>query len=177
MFTTVTKKMRQLVGKIDISFVKHKYKEVTEGHLPGIHIWFKEKVKGSSQDAQELLATITKKVKDLTDNVDISQVKDTYGQYKDKCEDLLEAYFPIVQAWLKEKLGTLSREVVQNDVLMSQALFMVYGLLPYPVRLIIREDLFIAFFLERRSRFLDKYVALSPAFPLQHVQHAELEEE
>ena len=77
--------------------------------------------------------------------------------YKEKCDELLEGYLPTVQAWLREKLGCLTIEVIQNDVLMTHALVLVYQLLPSAVRMIVREERFVVFCLSHRDRLIEQY--------------------
>jgi hypothetical protein len=62
-----------------------------------------------------------------------------------------------VQAWLREKLGCLTIEVIQNDVLMTHTLVLVYQLLPSAVRMIVREERFVVFCLSHRDRLIEQY--------------------
>jgi len=163
MFTSVANTMRRLASEVDVALLRGKYEEVLGNHLSEVHTWLKGKIQASCQDATPLLTTMTSKVKALTTEVDMSQVKETCEQYKEKCEVLLEEYLPTVQAWLRENLGCLTREVIQNDVLMIHALGLMYLLLPSVVRVIVREERFVAFCLSHRDRLIEQYA--SPASP------------
>jgi hypothetical protein len=167
MFTSVTHKVRRFASEVDLSLIRGKYEEVVGDSLSGIHTWLKGKIKASCQEANPLLTSMTNTVKGLTNEVDMSQVKDTCEQYKEKCEALLDEYLPIVQAWLREKLGCLTVEVIQNDVLMTHALVLVYQLLPSAVRVIVREERFVGFCLSHRDRLIEKYAHPAPSPLLQ----------
>lgn len=157
MFTSVANTVRRCASEVDLSLMRGKHEEIISDHLSGVQTWLKGKVQASCQDATSLLTTMTNKVKALTNEVDMSQVKETYEQYKEKCDELLEGYLPTVQAWLREKLGCLTIEVIQNDVLMTHALVLVYQLLPSAVRMIVREERFVVFCLSHRDRLIEQY--------------------
>jgi hypothetical protein len=157
MFQSVANTVKRLASDVDLSLMRGQQEEMITDHRSGVQTWLKGKVQASCQDATTLLTTMSNKVKALTSEVDLAQVKETCEQYKEKCEALLEASLPIVQAWLREKLGCLTIEVIQNDELMTHALGLVYQLLPAAVRMIVREERFVGFCLTHRDRLREQY--------------------
>ena len=157
MFTSVANTVRRFAREADLSLLRGIHEESIHDPLAGVQTWLKGQVQASCQEATSLLTTMTNKMKALTNEVDMAQVKETCEHYKEKYDELLEGYLPVVQAWLRETLGCLTREVIQNDVLMTHALVLVYQLLPSAVRVIVREERFVAFCLSHRDRLIEQY--------------------
>lgn len=69
---------------------------------------------------------------------------------------LLEEYLPKIRAIVQSKIGSLAQEVVQNDESMSLIFSKLYEALPLAVRLVIKQDKFVAFCMENRDKLIGK---------------------
>jgi hypothetical protein len=67
---------------------------------------------------------------------------------------IIEEHLPRIQQLFEEKIGPAALAAAQNDQTMSSLFKMVYTLLPFPVRMIINEGVFVNFCLNNRTRLL-----------------------
>lgn len=75
---------------------------------------------------------------------------DTSAQQK------IEENWPKVQQVFQEKIGPAAIAAAQNDDQMRSVFKMAYGALPFPVRLVVKEDAFIEFCFAHRDNLLPK---------------------
>ena len=64
----------------------------------------------------------------------------------------LEENWPKVKELFREKVGPAALAAVQDDRQMTPVLKMVYEALPFPIRLVVKQDAFIQFCLAHRDR-------------------------
>jgi hypothetical protein len=124
---------------------------------------------------------ITHKVRLFTEAVDGDEgqvsrytkgVLSTFSKIRDRAKDvagssaitglkemslnLLDTQMPRIQALLSDTLGTLTKEAIYNDALMAVALGTVYSRLPAQVRILVKQDAFVAMCLRNRERFFTR---------------------
>ena len=88
-------------------------------------------------------------VKAIADGMKVSE-------WKTGTARIIEEYKPIIWELLEKRLGSLTRDALQDDQVMDSALRSIYQLLPAPVRLTVKEENFVRFCLKHRDRFLQK---------------------
>ncbi len=59
--------------------------------------------------------------------------------------------------------GNAAHTVLRNDETMRQLAGLCYGALPFPVRMVVREDAFAGFVLQYRDQVIDALLAAPPA--------------
>jgi len=69
-------------------------------------------------------------------------------------EKAVEEHLPKIKEIIQEKIAPEALTAVQNDEMMEILLTPVYKLLPLPVRLVIKKDMFIKFCFDNRDRFI-----------------------
>jgi hypothetical protein len=67
---------------------------------------------------------------------------------------VIEEHWPKIQRLFQEKVGPAALATVNNDQAMRTLLQGVYMALPFPVRMVVNEGMFINFCLENRVRLL-----------------------
>lgn len=67
---------------------------------------------------------------------------------------ILEEQWPKIQQLFKEHVGPAALAAAQNDQTMQSLFKTVYSILPFPVRMVVKEDAFVTFCLEHRTRLL-----------------------
>jgi hypothetical protein len=68
--------------------------------------------------------------------------------------DAIEKHLGTLQTIAQKELGPKAQEIIQDDAKMSIAFKTLYPALPFPVKLVIKEDKFIEFALANRYRLL-----------------------
>ena len=100
---------------------------------------------------------------------------------------LLEDQLPRIQKLIKEKIGPLPANALQNEAVMQAAFRRLYQALPRMIRLAVSEQGFVEFCMANRERLLNLGDAVSEKFSAaknadttgseaQSVQKAELEQ-
>lgn len=89
----------------------------------------------------------------------LSQVKD---QALTAGEDQLKRQLPKIRELLMTKLGPAAAKTVRDDAKLTAALGYVYEALPYPVRLAVNQERFVAFCLKNRAKLLPEARSDSP---------------
>ena len=84
-------------------------------------------------------------------------------EWKNGSAKIIEQYKPIIWELLEKRLGSLATDTLQDDQVMDSAFRSIYQLLPAPVRLTIKEEIFVKFCLKHRDRFLQKSAQDDPA--------------
>ena len=87
---------------------------------------------------------------------------------------LLEEQLPRIQKLIKEKLGTLPTDALQNEVVMRTAFRRLYQTLPRMIRLAVGEQGFVEFCMANRERLLNVGSAVSEKFSATETVEAEL---
>lgn len=67
----------------------------------------------------------------------------------------LEEQAPWIQVLLKEKVGPVAKDTLQNEESMTKAFRTVYEFLPTPIRLAVSAESFVAFCLKNRKRLIE----------------------
>lgn len=67
---------------------------------------------------------------------------------------VINEHWPRIQQLFQEKVGPTALATVNNDQVMRTLLQGVYMALPFPVRMIVNEGVFVNFCLENRTRLL-----------------------
>jgi hypothetical protein len=75
---------------------------------------------------------------------------------------ILQEYWPRIQLLIVEKVGPAALAAAQNDQTMASLFRGVYTVLPFPVRMVVNEDVFVNFCLNNRTRLLPQS-GISPA--------------
>jgi len=75
-------------------------------------------------------------------------------QLLERAKRKIEEHWPEVQQLFHEKVGPVALEMAADDVMMKRASKLVYDGLPLPVRLAVKEDVFIEFCLDNRDLLL-----------------------
>ncbi len=68
----------------------------------------------------------------------------------------IEENWPKVQQVFQEKVGPAAIALAQNDEQMRSVFKMAHGALPFPVRLVVKEDAFVQFCFTHRDNLLPK---------------------
>jgi hypothetical protein len=71
-----------------------------------------------------------------------------------KADEILIRYLPKIRQFFVEKAGPAVANVASDDKNLAVLGRSAYGLLPFPVRLIVREEAFIRFCLAHRDKLL-----------------------
>ena len=87
---------------------------------------------------------------------------------------LLEEHLPRIQKIIKEKLGTLSTDALQNEVVMRSAFRRLYQALPRMIRLTVGEQGFVDFCMTNRDRLLNVRSVVSEKFSVAETTEVEL---
>ena len=69
-------------------------------------------------------------------------------------ESLIEQQWPKIQVLFLEKVGPLALAAAKNDQAMESLFKTVYSVLPFPIRMVVKEPAFISFCLEHRTKLL-----------------------
>ncbi len=75
---------------------------------------------------------------------------------------ILQEYWPKIQILIVEKVGPAALAAAQNDQTMASLFRGVYSMLPFPVRMVVNEGVFVNFCLNNRTRLLPQS-GVSPA--------------
>ena len=86
---------------------------------------------------------------------------------------LLEEQLPRIQKLIKEKLGTLPTDALQNEVVMRTAFRRLYQALPRMIRLAVGEQGFVEFCMANRERLLIVGSSVSKKFSATETAEAE----
>jgi hypothetical protein len=78
------------------------------------------------------------------------------GQEKldQKAEAAIEENWPKIQQLFQEKVGPAALAAAQNDAAMEVLFKIVHKALPFPVQLVVKEPVFVAFCFTHRDRLL-----------------------
>ena len=66
----------------------------------------------------------------------------------------IEQYWPKVQQMFLEKVGPVALAAAKNDQAMTSLFKTVYSILPFPIRMVVKEDVFTTFCLNHRTKLL-----------------------
>jgi len=69
-------------------------------------------------------------------------------------EKAVEEHLPKIKEIIQEKIAPEALAAAQNDEMMEILLTPVYKLLPLPVRLVIKKDVFLKFCFKNRERLI-----------------------
>jgi len=69
-------------------------------------------------------------------------------------EKAVEEHLPKIKEIIQEKIAPEALAAAQNDEMMEILLTPVYKLLPLPVRLVIKKDMFLKFCFKNRERLI-----------------------
>ena len=75
---------------------------------------------------------------------------------------ILQEYWPKIQLLFVEKVGPAALAAAQNDQTMASLFRGVYSVLPFPVRMVVNEGVFVNFCLNNRTKLLPQS-GVSPA--------------
>ena len=75
---------------------------------------------------------------------------------------LIEQQWPKIQLLFQEKVGPAALAAAQNDQAMESLFKTVYSVLPFPVRMVVKEPVFVSFCLEHRTKLLPAAAAAEP---------------
>ncbi len=70
----------------------------------------------------------------------------------DKSEAAIEEHWPKIQQELKNRLGPAGIAAAHNDQALESAFKLAYSALPFPVRMAVKEDVFLRFCFSRRDQ-------------------------
>lgn len=73
----------------------------------------------------------------------------------------IEEYWPKIQQVFQEKIGPAALAAAQNDDQMRTVFSMAHQLLPFPVRMFVKEETFVQFCLAHRDDLLPKVINAS----------------
>jgi len=77
---------------------------------------------------------------------------DAKSALDDQVGKVIEEHLPKIKEIIQEKVAPEALAAVQNDEMMGTLLTPVYKLLPLPVRLVIKKDVFLKFCFDNRDR-------------------------
>jgi hypothetical protein len=66
----------------------------------------------------------------------------------------IEEHWPKIQQVFQERVGPAALAAAQNDDTMRSVFKLAYGALPFPIRLAIKEDVFVQFCFSHRDSLL-----------------------
>jgi hypothetical protein len=69
-------------------------------------------------------------------------------------EALVQEHWPKVQALFQEKVGPAALAAAQDDAKMTQLFKVVYLALPFPVKMVVKEEAFVTFCFGHRNELL-----------------------
>ena len=69
-------------------------------------------------------------------------------------QNLIEQQWPKIQLLFQEKVGPVALAAAKNDQAMESLFKTVYSVLPFPVRMVVKEAAFVSFCLEHRGKLL-----------------------
>ena len=78
------------------------------------------------------------------------------AEFRGKGSAILESQLPRIQALIKEKVRPLASETIQNDEALTPILQRVYEFLPTTVRLVVKQEGFVAFCLRNRAWLVER---------------------
>jgi hypothetical protein len=69
-------------------------------------------------------------------------------------DQLIERHWPAIQRTCREKIAPAVLDAARNDEAMTQIARLLHAQLPWAVRLVVREERFVAFCLTNRDRLI-----------------------
>lgn len=69
-------------------------------------------------------------------------------------ETLIEQQWPKIQLLFQEKVGPVALAAAKNDQAMESLFKTIYSVLPFPVRMVVKEAAFVSFCLDHRTKLL-----------------------
>ena len=69
-------------------------------------------------------------------------------------QEKIEEHWPKVQQIFQEKIGPAALAAAKNDDTMRSLFKMVHEALPFPLRMVVKEDAFVQFCFSHRDRLL-----------------------
>ena len=85
----------------------------------------------------------------------LPSTQDAGEKASDRAADAaIEQYWPKVQQLFLEKVGPVALAAAKNDQAMTSLFKTVYSVLPFPVRMVVKEDVFTTFCLNHRTKLL-----------------------
>lgn len=85
------------------------------------------------------------------------KAQNSFGAQTDK---VLEEHLPKIRQLFEEKVGPRAMEMLADDAKMTTYSKVVYALLPGAIRVVVKEDSFVAFCFSHRSKLLAQGIAL-----------------
>ena len=76
-------------------------------------------------------------------------------EVKEKLQKNLDAQLPLIKNLVKDRVGPMTKEAIQNDLLIKSAVRGIYIILPGPIRLMCSEERFIKYCLASRNAIFD----------------------
>jgi len=67
----------------------------------------------------------------------------------------IEENWPKIQQMFQEKVGPAVLAAAQDDASMTKAILIVYEILPFPLRMIVKQQDFVNFCLRHRDRLIE----------------------
>ncbi len=80
-----------------------------------------------------------------------------------QAETVIEEHWPQVQALFRDKVGPAALAAAQDNSKMEVLFKVVYAVLPFPVKMAVKEEAFIGFCFSHRERLLPAHDASSGA--------------
>jgi len=79
---------------------------------------------------------------------------DTGDVLNQQVEKAIEEHWPKIQKVFHEKVGSTVWAGAKDEKVMKDLFIIVYKQLPFPVRLIVKQDIFVKYCFEHRDRFI-----------------------
>ena len=74
--------------------------------------------------------------------------------FKKTTDTVIEQHWPKIQLIFQEKVGPAALAAAKNDQAMESLFKTVYSVLPFPVRMVVKEPAFVSFCLSHRTKLL-----------------------
>jgi len=78
----------------------------------------------------------------------------TENALNEQVEKVIEEHWPKIQKAVQEKVAPAALAAAKDDEMMQVLLTPVYMTLPFPVRLVIKKDVFMKFCFKHRDRLV-----------------------
>jgi len=80
--------------------------------------------------------------------------KDTKGLSEEATARKIEEHWPRIQQLFKEKVGPAALAAAHNDETVTSAAKLVHEALPFPLRMLVKQDAFVQFCLAHRDKLV-----------------------
>jgi len=83
-----------------------------------------------------------------------SKLQAAKGTLDQDSQRRLEENWPKIQQLFQEKVGPAALAAAKDDERLASMVKIVYGVLPFPVKLVVKQDAFLQFCLTHRDRLI-----------------------